>query len=58
MNLSQNASLARSGLFGFSSGGRHGFDGGKDSRDDAEPHGLVNPVEHPLTADSQYALAA
>jgi hypothetical protein len=33
MDLSQNASLARSGLFGFSRRGRHGFDGGKDSRD-------------------------
>jgi hypothetical protein len=24
----------------------------------AEPHRLVNPMEHPLTADTQYALAA
>ena len=24
----------------------------------AEPHGLVNPVEHNVTADSQLALAA
>jgi len=24
----------------------------------AEPHWLANPVEYPLTADTQYALAA
>jgi len=40
-------------------GGRHGFDGGKDSWDACRAiHRLVNPVEHNVTANTQLPLAA